>query len=139
MDRLSPMNGFPTKSMDLRLLVVEIINAVDLLPCTNAGDSNPHLSVCLLDLANREIKSESCKAVPQFKTLSPTWNACFEFGKNISFMRPPLYISSNNFYFGVHNQARYIISTTMEICPVFVSRLNTKVDLQSPIFPWEKL
>lgn len=77
----SPSTGNVSSKLDLRRLVVEVIDANGLLPCTSAGDSNPHLSICLLDLASREIKTESFKAVPQFKTLSPVWNAKFEFGK----------------------------------------------------------
>lgn len=81
MDHSTPSKDKSSVGFDLRLLLVEIVDASDLISCTSSG-SNPHLSICLIDLATREIKTESFKAIPQFNTVSPKWNASFEFGKN---------------------------------------------------------
>lgn len=63
-----------------RCLVVEVIKAENLIACTKAGDSDPHLTCYLADIGGREIKAESFKIKPQIKTLAPEWNQTFTFG-----------------------------------------------------------
>jgi hypothetical protein len=78
------MNIFRTKSgvdaTDLRYLVVEVVEARNLVACTKTGDSDPNLHIYLADLGAREIKTESFRARPQTKTLAPKWRETFTFG-----------------------------------------------------------
>lgn len=79
------MNMFKSKSVsampaDLRCLVVEVIEARNLVACTKTGDSDPNLSIYLADMAAREIKTESFRTRPQTKTLAPKWFETFTFG-----------------------------------------------------------
>lgn len=68
---------------DLRTLVVEVIEARNLVASTKAGDSDPNLAIYLADLGNREIKTESFKTRPQAKTLNPKWRETFTFGEDL--------------------------------------------------------
>jgi len=65
---------------DVRVLRVEVIEARNLVASTKAGDSDPNIALYLVDLGNREIKTESFKTKPQSKTLNPKWNENFTFG-----------------------------------------------------------
>ena len=66
---------------DPRCLVVEVIEARNLIASTKAGDSDPHLALYLTDIGMREIKTESFKTKPQTKTLAPKWRETFSFGE----------------------------------------------------------
>lgn len=82
------------EASDLRCLVVEVIEARNLVACTKTGDSDPNLQIFLTDLGAREIKTESFRTRPQTKTLAPKWRETFTFG---SYYRSPSIYSTNHF------------------------------------------
>ena len=65
---------------EARVLRVEVVEARNLVASSKAGDSDPNIALYLVDLGNREIKTESFKTKPQSKTLNPKWNENFTFG-----------------------------------------------------------
>lgn len=66
--------------MSRRLLLVDVMEAKNLIACVNNGTSNPYLSAKLLDLAQRDIKNEKFKSNVIEKSLKPNWNQRFTFG-----------------------------------------------------------
>ena len=74
------------EAADLRCLVVEVVEARNLVACTKTGDSDPNLQIFLADLGAREIKTESFRTRPQTKTLDPKWRETFTFGTEHSLL-----------------------------------------------------
>jgi Ca2+-dependent lipid-binding protein len=58
----------------MRVLIVEVRAARDLIACERSGTSDPYVVANLLDFANREIKNEKHKTSAKTKTLNPKWD-----------------------------------------------------------------
>jgi len=72
-------------SRERRLLHIEVIEARGILGMikSRTGDvSDPYATINLVDLADREIKSESFKTNSKSATVTPVWQEVFAFGKN---------------------------------------------------------
>ncbi len=80
MDLFRKRSAANIQTNESRYLLVEVIEARNLIASTKAGDSDPNLQLFLADLGNREIKTESFKTRPQAKTLAPKWRENFTFG-----------------------------------------------------------
>ena len=68
--------------MSQRLLIVEVLEAKNLIACERSGTSDPYAVCTLLDIAMREVKNEKFKTKAKSKTLNPKWNEKFSFGSS---------------------------------------------------------
>jgi hypothetical protein len=67
---------------DLRCLVVQVIEARNLVTLSKTGDDHLHLRLYLAGLGAKEIKSESFSARPLTNTVAPKWQETFTFGSS---------------------------------------------------------
>jgi hypothetical protein len=72
-------------TMARRLLLVDFIEAKNLIACERSGTSDPFIAAQLVNIAGREIKNEKFNTNVMKKTLSPKWEQRFAFGDNIYF------------------------------------------------------
>lgn len=68
--------------MSKRLLIVEVVEAKNLIACERSGTSDPYVVCSLLDIAMREVKNEKFKTKVKSKTLNPKFNEKFSFGSS---------------------------------------------------------
>ena len=68
--------------MSKRLLIVEVLEAKNLIASERSGTSDPYAVCTLLDIAMREVKNEKFKTKTKQKTLNPKWNEKFSFGSS---------------------------------------------------------
>lgn len=68
--------------MARRLLLVDIVEAKNLIACERSGTSDPFLVAQLVSIGGKEIKNEKFKTSTKNRTLSPNWNQRFTFGQN---------------------------------------------------------
>ena len=66
---------------DRRLLVVNVIEARGIV-AAHRGISNPYLVCSLIDLSEREVRSEKYVTQPVKGSLNPTFGQTFSFGKH---------------------------------------------------------
>ncbi len=66
---------------DRRVVLVEIVEARNLLAQNKNGTCDPYASVSLLDLGGREIKNETFKTKQKNATLTPNWSEKIALGK----------------------------------------------------------
>ena len=71
-------------AMARRLLLVDIVEAKQLIACEKSGTSDPFVSANLIDLATREIKNEKFKTPHKTRTLNPKWEFRMTFGERPS-------------------------------------------------------
>ena len=69
-------------SQDRRLVVANIIEARGLLGVDKKGLSNPHVVCSLIDLSEREVRSEKFVTQPVKGNLNPTFAQTFSFGND---------------------------------------------------------
>lgn len=66
---------------DKRLVIVNVIEARGILAVDKKGTSDSYLVCNLLDLGDREVKTEKCITQPIKGTVNPVYNQTFSFGK----------------------------------------------------------
>jgi len=67
---------------DLRTLTVTLVSAKEIMACDKGGTSDPFCKLELFDLAtSKACSGESFKSKTKKKTLAPTWDEAFTFGK----------------------------------------------------------
>ncbi len=68
-----------------RLLIVEVVEARNVIACEKSGTSDPFIQLSLFDIAGREIKNEKYETTVKKKTLNPSWKQQFTFGNKSPF------------------------------------------------------
>lgn len=66
--------------MARRLLLVDVVEAKNLIACERSGVSDPYVEANLTDIAGRPIKNEKFKTSVRPKTLAPKFDQRFTFG-----------------------------------------------------------
>lgn len=75
-------------SQDKRLLIVNVIEARNIIGADRKGLSDAYVACCLVDLSDREVRAEKFVTQPVKGTVNPTFGQTFSFGKfSISFLK----------------------------------------------------